>query len=76
MEKENLLRKLNDMTADIEKLIHHNEELLIIKNEIKSRGMIINNNRFFNNNSNTNHSSSKTNMLESEQPKPIQFVSK
>lgn len=54
-DKENCLRKQNDMTADIEKLIRHNEELLTIKQDLKTKGLVNNNNRFLNSNTNFNN---------------------
>lgn len=69
-EKENFMRKQNEMTADIEKLIRHNEELLMIKNELKSKGIVSNGNRFLNSNTNFRSNSERENL-----PKPLSFVS-
>ena len=59
------------MTADIEKLIRHNTELLSIKNELKKKGLV-NNNRFVNSNTNFNN---KVDNSSSDLPKPLLFVS-
>ena len=72
-EKENYIRKQNDMTADIEKLIRHNEELLSIKNQLRSKGLV-NTNRFLNSNTNFKNQS-QFDQLDSDNPRPLLFVS-
>lgn len=70
------MRKQNDMTADIEKLIRHNEELLTIKNQLRSKGLNVNtSNRFLNSNTNfKNHSQFE--QTEAGNPRPLLFVSR
>lgn len=57
------------MTADIEKLIRHNTELLSIKKELKNKGLV-NNNRF------TDSSKNYNNKFDHDLPKPLLFVSR
>lgn len=70
------MRKQNDMTADIEKLIRHNEELLTIKNQLRSKGLNVNtSHRFLNSNTNAK-SQSQFEHMEAGNPRPLLFVSR
>ncbi len=72
-DKENWTRKQNEMTADIEKLIRHNEELLSIKDELKARGVVSNANRFLNSNTQFGGGLSSSDS-ERQNPRPMLFV--
>ena len=61
------------MSADIEKLIRHNEELLNIKKELRNKGFLSNSSRYLN--SSTNYLNSNHLNTDNEQPKPLLFVS-
>ena len=65
------------MTSDIEKLIKHNEELLSIKDELRSRGIVNVNgsSRLLNSNRQFSDRLNKEDANHSHYPTPLLFVS-
>ncbi|RNA13240.1 Progesterone-induced-blocking factor 1 [Brachionus plicatilis] len=71
-EKESLIKKQNEMTADIEKLIRHNEELIYIQDELRRNGLLSKN---FQLAGSKNHSKS-THNIDLSNPRPVMFTSR
>lgn len=74
-ERENLVRKQNEMSSDIERLLRHNEELFEIREELKKSGLSLYNKKVLNANT-TATNKTPTNDPFNEHPKPLMFVSK
>ena len=70
-----MLRKQNEMSADIEKLLRHNDELFDIREELKKSGLALYNKKVLNTHNISNKPVNQTNDPFNEQPKPLMFVS-